>query len=225
MDDTVHGILQARILEWLAFAISRRSSQSRDRTYASCVGRWILYHWATWEALSWVCFMTECPPGQPLTPGIDRTDYQADSVWKPWSISVTCRGTLPDGFPGMQHRCWLFLSKGKELKRKVKGYGSVHGQSRPAMSLGKDRLFMQEVPSVLLPAKMTDLLAVKRIGNYIPSSTFKWPLMDIDTFLDLSFPLVNWGDYLISLWSPFLLQHSAIQWPLDVFSSLIVVLV
>ena len=32
MDYTVHGILQARILEWVAFPFSRGSSQSRDPT-------------------------------------------------------------------------------------------------------------------------------------------------------------------------------------------------
>ena len=33
----VHGILQARILEWVAFAFSRGSSQPRDRTQVSCI--------------------------------------------------------------------------------------------------------------------------------------------------------------------------------------------
>ena len=32
MDYTVHGILQARILEWAAFPFSRGSSQPRERT-------------------------------------------------------------------------------------------------------------------------------------------------------------------------------------------------
>ena len=32
MDYTVHGILQARILEWVAFPVSRGSSQPRDLT-------------------------------------------------------------------------------------------------------------------------------------------------------------------------------------------------
>ena len=32
MDYTVHGILQARILEWVATPFSRGSSQSRDQT-------------------------------------------------------------------------------------------------------------------------------------------------------------------------------------------------
>ena len=37
MDYTVHGILQARILEWVAFPFSRGSSQPRDRTQVSRV--------------------------------------------------------------------------------------------------------------------------------------------------------------------------------------------
>ena len=51
---SVHGIFQARILGWVAISFSRGSSWPRDRTRVSCVcciGRWILYHWATWEAL------------------------------------------------------------------------------------------------------------------------------------------------------------------------------
>ena len=34
---SVHGILQARILEWVAIPFSRRSSQSRDQTWVSCI--------------------------------------------------------------------------------------------------------------------------------------------------------------------------------------------
>ena len=37
MDYTVHGILQARILEWVAVPFSRGSSQLRDRTQVSCI--------------------------------------------------------------------------------------------------------------------------------------------------------------------------------------------
>ena len=35
MDYTVHGILQARILEWVTFPFSRGSSQPRDQTQVS----------------------------------------------------------------------------------------------------------------------------------------------------------------------------------------------
>ena len=48
---SVHGVSQARILKWVAISFSRGSSWSRDRTCVSCVGWWILYHWATREAI------------------------------------------------------------------------------------------------------------------------------------------------------------------------------
>ena len=38
MDYTVHGLLQARILEWVAFPFSKRSSQPRDQTQARVAG-------------------------------------------------------------------------------------------------------------------------------------------------------------------------------------------
>ena len=44
---SVHGILQARILEWVAVPSSKGSFRPRDRTYVSyvsCIGKWILYH-------------------------------------------------------------------------------------------------------------------------------------------------------------------------------------
>ena len=41
---SVHGILQARILEWVAISSSRGSSCSRDETCVSCIGRQVLYH-------------------------------------------------------------------------------------------------------------------------------------------------------------------------------------
>ena len=44
---SVHEISQARILEWVAISFSRGSSQSRDQTCVFCIGRRILYHWAT----------------------------------------------------------------------------------------------------------------------------------------------------------------------------------
>ena len=47
---SVHGIFQARILEWVAIFFPRGSCWPRDQTRVSCIGRQILYHWATWEA-------------------------------------------------------------------------------------------------------------------------------------------------------------------------------
>ena len=47
---SVHGISQARILKWIVFCPFRGSFWPRNRTWGSCIGRWILYHWATQEA-------------------------------------------------------------------------------------------------------------------------------------------------------------------------------
>ena len=41
---TVHGISQARILEWVAISYSRGYSQPRDQTRVSCIGRQILVY-------------------------------------------------------------------------------------------------------------------------------------------------------------------------------------
>ena len=40
---SLHGILQARILEWVAISVSRRSSQPRVWTWISCICRPIVY--------------------------------------------------------------------------------------------------------------------------------------------------------------------------------------
>ena len=62
---SVHGILQARIREWVAIYDSKGSSPPRDRTHASCVSsicKWIIYHWATKEALTYCrCLISGWP--------------------------------------------------------------------------------------------------------------------------------------------------------------------
>ena len=47
---SVHGILQARILEWLAIPFSRGSSQPRNQTRVSCIAGRFFTIWATRDA-------------------------------------------------------------------------------------------------------------------------------------------------------------------------------
>ena len=49
---SVHGILQARILEWVAIPFSRGSSWLRYQTLGSCIAGRFFTIWATGEALS-----------------------------------------------------------------------------------------------------------------------------------------------------------------------------
>ena len=76
----IHGILQNRILEWVAFPFSRGSSQPRDQTQVSCIAGEFFTSGATWEthaaaAKSLQSCLSLCdpiggsPPGSPV-PGI-----------------------------------------------------------------------------------------------------------------------------------------------------------
>ena len=68
---SVHGILQARILEWTGWhLLLQGSSWCRDKTCissVSCIVRWIVYHWATWETPKLLSF--QCKALWPLLPG------------------------------------------------------------------------------------------------------------------------------------------------------------
>jgi len=79
---SVHGIYQARILEWVAISSFMRSFQPRNQTHIPCIShidKWILYHWATWKAwhtnLSCCCCsvalscLTLCDPMGCIMPG------------------------------------------------------------------------------------------------------------------------------------------------------------
>ena len=70
MGYTVRGILQARILEWVAFLFCRGSSQPRDRTQVSHIAGGLFTSWVTRKAqeywlgslslLQWI-FLTQEP--------------------------------------------------------------------------------------------------------------------------------------------------------------------
>ena len=47
---SVHGSLQARILEWVAISLSRGSSWPRDQTWVSCIAGRFFTFWATRKA-------------------------------------------------------------------------------------------------------------------------------------------------------------------------------
>ena len=54
---SAHGILQARILEWVAILFFRGSSLPRDGTWASCIAGRFFTIWATREAHMCVCLL------------------------------------------------------------------------------------------------------------------------------------------------------------------------
>ena len=82
MDYTVHEILQARILEWVAFPFSRGSSQPRDQTQVSRIAGRFFSCWATREAQEyWSGWPIPSPanvPKQGIEPGSPA--FQVDSL-------------------------------------------------------------------------------------------------------------------------------------------------
>ena len=62
---SVHGIFQARILEWVAISFSRGSSQPMDRTWVSCITGRFFTSWATKEALQGREVYNECNRNSP----------------------------------------------------------------------------------------------------------------------------------------------------------------
>ena len=73
-----HGILEAKILEWLAFPFSRVSSQPRDQTHISHIAGRFFTSWArreTFWASKWEAnIQTEAGAGA-TTLGMERREY------------------------------------------------------------------------------------------------------------------------------------------------------
>ena len=82
MNYTVHGILQARILEWVAVLFSRESSQPSDRTQVSLIAGRFITSWAIREAQEYWSRKPIPFPADLPNPGIKlgSTALQANSL-------------------------------------------------------------------------------------------------------------------------------------------------
>ena len=100
-DYTVHGILQARILEWVAFSFFRGSSQLRDQTQVSCIAGGFLTSWATRMFIGRTDVEAE-------TPILWPPDAKSWLIWKDpdagkdWGQEE--KGTTEDETVGWHHR-------------------------------------------------------------------------------------------------------------------------
>ena len=98
---SVHGILQARILEWVAMSTSRGSSWPRDRTcisYISCNGRWVFFTTSTaWE--SWSSFLKS-----PFS-------LEVHILWTGKTSGLSCLWLLEQGTWSTWGSVWLYISE------------------------------------------------------------------------------------------------------------------
>ena len=115
MDCTVHGILQARVMEWVAFPFSRGSSQPRDQTQASLNAGGFFTSWATREAQEYWSRQPIPSPGDLPDPGIKprSPSTQVDSLpaeppGKPKNTGAGSLSLLQGIFP-TQESNWCIL--------------------------------------------------------------------------------------------------------------------
>ena len=122
---SVHGISQARILEWVAVSFSRGSSWPR-KICVSCIGKWILYHRAIWEA--------PCPNSiRKNQRGSQDFGLSGKDNPFPSHIIEDKRGILKfHCYPA--HMRWLFLSTLGWLRRSPMEY------SRPAKTKSLNKI-------------------------------------------------------------------------------------
>ena len=94
IDYTVHGILQARMLEWVAFPFSRVSSQPRDRTQVSHITGRFFSSWATGKSsvLSGDVSSIICAAGDHISTHPTQVllmVFAPWNLWWAWAISLS----------------------------------------------------------------------------------------------------------------------------------------
>ena len=90
---SVHGILQARILEWVAISFSRGSSQPRNQILVSCIAGKKAEHWRIyafelwcWRRLLWVPW-TARRSNQSILKEIN-SEYSLEGLMLSWSSKI-----------------------------------------------------------------------------------------------------------------------------------------
>ena len=105
---SVHGISQAGVLEGVAMPFSRGPPQIRDQTWVSCIGRPILYHWAT----------REIPGGQKqflLFKKTRGTSHDQISCYFPFFFRVLNKITMGKGIKYRTVSFWVLKLKVSQL--------------------------------------------------------------------------------------------------------------
>ena len=92
---SVHGIFQAKILEWFAISFSRGSSRPRDQTWVSCTAGSFFMDWTNREA-PWLLG---------LNPGGSDSKVAAYNVGDPGSISGLGRSPGEGNGNPLQYSC------------------------------------------------------------------------------------------------------------------------
>ena len=136
---SLHGISQARKLEWVAISSSRGSSRPRDRPQLSCGSfcvRQILYHWATWDTHLTDLLFSHSAMSDSLWPHeLEHAKFPCPPSSRVCSnlcpLSLWCHPTISSSvipfssclqsFPALRSflMSWLFISGGQNIGASV----------------------------------------------------------------------------------------------------------
>ena len=114
--DSVHRILQARMLAWAAISFSRGSSWPRDQIQVSCIVGRLLTVWATWGLALVLCklcsFSTFAPRRQARRAGSHKPSSLPGPQGSNCSglgrspFAILLSSTAPSDLPTVQRRSW-----------------------------------------------------------------------------------------------------------------------
>ena len=132
---TVHGILQARILEWVAIPFSRGSSQPRDQTQVSCISGRFFTSWATREALYYslehTIHVNFCNKAQKLR-GLPKWFSGKEYTCNAHTLSLNFSLAHSDGL--QWHTLWVGPWRGSPIKELRTGVLQPTAIEKPRLS-------------------------------------------------------------------------------------------
>ena len=115
--------IEARILEWVAISFSRRSSWPRDQTHVSCIGRRILYCWASREApLGDVACYILSPPFRAFATSFQGLNFESKDRNKKVEMKDHWPRNLAshNGFDSSCHVIWTsVLQKARNVPKSI----------------------------------------------------------------------------------------------------------
>ena len=132
MGYTVHGILQARILDWVAIPFSRGSSQPRDWSKVSCIVGRFFNSWATREAQEYWSGYPFPSPGDILEPRIEPRSPHCRRILYQFSHKGSLRILEWVAYP---------FSSGSSWPRNWTGVSALQADSLPTELSGKPQVY------------------------------------------------------------------------------------
>ena len=142
MDCTVHGILQGRILEWVAFPFSRGSSQPRDRTQISCSTGGLFTSWAPKNWCFWTMVLEKTLESTLHNKEITSVNPKGNQSWI-FIGTIDAEAEIPILWPP-DGKNWLTgkdLDAEKYWRQEEKGMTQVVGWQYHSMDLSLSKLW------------------------------------------------------------------------------------